>query len=172
MSPAMSENVDVSSKGDRRIGLRTQTEETGGWFEAALTAAESGWAVGGVPIGAALVSAGNLLAVGHNRRAQDGDPTAHAEIVCLRTAGRGIDYRKSVLFSTLAPCAMCAGAILQFGIPRLLVGESVNFTGELDLLRSRGVQVEVLDDPRAIALMETFIREKPELWNEDIGVFD
>lgn len=172
MSRRNIENAGVGSDDAGSADLPTPSDDTGEYFGAALAAAEDGQAMGGVPIGAALVSAGKLLAVGHNRRAQEGDPTAHAEIDCLRKAGRGIDYRESVLVSTLAPCAMCAGAILQFGIPRVLVGEAVNFAGELDLLRSRGVQVEVLDDARAIALMGAFISDWPELWNEDIGIFN
>lgn len=141
-----------------------------GHFDAALRAARASHDDGGVPIGAALVRDGELVAVGHNRRVQAGDATAHAEIDCLRNAGRQGDYRSATLFSTLAPCAMCTGAIIQFGIPRVVVGEAANFPGELDLLRSRGVEVTVLDDERAIALMAGFIRENPVLWNEDIGV--
>lgn len=142
------------------------------FYEAALREARNGLSEGGVPIGAVLVSQGRLAAAGHNRRVQSGDPTAHAEIECLRHGGRGVDYRDSTLISTLAPCAMCSGAILQFGIPRVLVGEAVTFGGELELLRARGVVVEVLDDARAQELMSGFVGSNPRLWNEDIGVPD
>lgn len=140
-------------------------------FGVALAAAQEGLAEGGVPIGAALVLGGEVLAVGRNRRIQQGDPTAHAEIDCLRQGGRGIAYPDGILISTLAPCMMCSGAIVQFGIPRVLVGEATNFAGELEFLRSRGVDVEVLDDQQATQMMAEFIAGRPTLWNEDIGVF-
>ncbi|MEA5454142.1 nucleoside deaminase [Sinomonas sp. JGH33] len=138
-------------------------------FEAALEAARAGLAEGGIPIGAALVRAGEVVAVGHNERVQQGDPIAHGEMSALRAAGRQRTYRDTVLYTTLAPCAMCAGTIIQFKIPRVVVGESRTFPGELELLRSRGVQVEVLDDARCVELMEQFQREYPILWAEDIA---
>ncbi|GAA2202480.1 nucleoside deaminase [Sinomonas flava] len=138
-------------------------------FEAALEAARTGLAEGGIPIGAALVRGGEVLAVGRNERVQNGDPIAHGEMSALRAAGRQATYRDTVLYTTLAPCAMCAGTIVQFKIPRVVVGEQRTFPGELELLRSRGVEVEVLDDPRCVAMMEAFQRDQPALWAEDIA---
>jgi cytosine deaminase len=140
-----------------------------GGFEAALAAAREGLSQGGIPIGAALVRGGEVIAVGHNERVQGGDPIAHGEMAALRAAGRQRTYRDTVLYTTLAPCAMCAGTVLQFKIPKVVVGEARTFGGELELLRSRGVEVEVLDDARAVAMMEEFIRANPELWAEDIA---
>jgi cytosine deaminase len=138
-------------------------------FEAALEAAQAGLAEGGIPIGAALVRGGEVLAVGRNERVQKGDPIAHGEMSALRAAGRQATYRDTVLYTTLAPCAMCAGTIVQFKIPRVVVGEQRTFPGELELLRSRGVEVEVLDDPRCVEMMEAFQRDQPALWAEDIA---
>ncbi len=138
-------------------------------FEQALAEAQTGLAEGGVPIGAALELDGQLAATGRNERVQHGDPIAHGEIACLRRAGRQPTYRTGVLYTTLAPCVMCSGAILLFGIPRVVVGENRTFPGELDLLRSRGVEVIVLDDARCIELMETFQATYPHVWAEDIG---
>ena len=138
-------------------------------FEAALEAAQTGLAEGGIPIGAALVRGGEVLAVGRNERVQNGDPIAHGEMSALRAAGRQATYRDPVLYTTLAPCAMCAGTIVQFKIPRVVVGEQRTFPGELELLRSRGVEVEVLDDPRCVEMMEAFQRDQPALWAEDIA---
>ena len=138
-------------------------------FEAALAAARDGQRQGGIPIGAALTRGGELVAVGHNERVQSGDPIAHGEMSALRAAGRQRTYRDTVLYTTLAPCAMCAGTIIQFKIPRVVVGEQRTFPGELELLRSRGVDVVVLDDPRCVEMMEAFQREHPELWAEDIA---
>lgn len=138
-------------------------------YKAALDAARTGAAEGGVPIGSSLTDARGVIAAGHNRRVQQVDPTAHAEIDALRAAGRRADYRDTTLYTTLAPCALCSGAIVQFKIPRVVIGEAENFPGELDWLRQRGIQVLVLDDPEATGLMERFIREQPALWNEDIA---
>ncbi|OMH26678.1 tRNA-specific adenosine deaminase [Tersicoccus phoenicis] len=135
----------------------------------AREAAAASLAEGGVPIGAALVVDGELVAVGHNQRVQHGDPTAHGEIDCLRNAGRMRSYADAVMITTLAPCAMCTGAIIQFGIRRVVVGEAQTFSGELGLLRSRGVDVVVLDDPACRDLMEQFQQRYPEVWAEDIG---
>ncbi|WP_200172645.1 nucleoside deaminase [Tomitella cavernea] len=145
-----------------------------GWrrasFDRAVQEGADGLAAGGVPVGASLDIGGRLVASGRNRRVQDGDPTAHGEISCLRAAGRRGSYRDAVLYTTLAPCAMCAGAIVQFGIPLVVVGQGRTFPGELDLLRERGVRVELLDDPRCVELMERFEREYPRVWAEDIGI--
>jgi cytosine deaminase len=138
-------------------------------FEEALRQAEQSLAEGGVPVGAALDIGGRLVASGHNRRVQDGDPIAHGEMACLRAAGRQRSYREAVLYTTLAPCAMCAGAIVQFAIPTVVVGESTTFPGELDWLRSRGVTVIELDDDRCTALMRDFQARYPAVWAEDIG---
>ncbi|NKX52754.1 nucleoside deaminase [Arthrobacter deserti] len=138
-------------------------------FEAAVEAARRGLAGGGVPVGAALERHGRLLAAAHNGRVQAGDPTAHGEIACLRAAGRQADYTDTVLHTTLAPCAMCTGAILQFRIPTVVVGEAETFGGELDLLRGRGVRVVLLNDRRCVDLMREFQRTRPALWAEDIG---
>lgn len=138
-------------------------------FERAVAAAAQSLAEGGVPIGAALDISGKLVASGHNERVQLGDPIAHGEMSCLRAAGRQRTYKNSVLYTTLAPCAMCAGAILLFKIPLVVVGEDSTFPGELGYLRSRGVAVEVVNDPRCAALMEEFQKAHPDIWAEDIG---
>lgn len=124
---------------------------------------------GGLPIGAVMVEKGSVISAGHNRRVQDGDPTAHGEMDCLRKAGRRTRYDRVTLYTTLSPCMMCTGAVLQFGISRVVVGENRNFPGNIDLLRSHGVDVVLLDDPECIALMGRFIAERPELWDEDIA---
>lgn len=138
-------------------------------FEAAVEAARKSLSEGGIPIGAALARGGEIVASGHNERVQSGDPIAHGEMSALRAAGRQRSYRDTVLYTTLAPCAMCAGTIIQFKIPRVVVGEARTFPGELELLRSRGVAVEVLDDERCVGLMQEFQRANPELWAEDIA---
>lgn len=139
------------------------------FMAAAAEEAEAGLAVGGVPVGAVLVEDGQVLARGHNRRVQDGDPIAHGEMSCLRNAGRRRSYRRTTLYTTLSPCMMCAGTIVQFGIPRVVIGENRSFGGNEAFLRAHGVQVEVLDDPRCRGLMERFQRDFPATWNEDIG---
>lgn len=138
-------------------------------FEAAVHEARSGLDEAGIPVGSALDLEGELVATGRNLRVQQGDPTAHGEISCLRHAGRRATYQTAVLYTTLAPCAMCAGAIIQFGIPQVVVGESRTFSGELELLRTRGIEVVVLDDQRCSALMRTFQKRYPRVWSEDIG---
>ena len=138
-------------------------------FEVALEEARLSLAEGGVPVGSALDLNGELIARGHNRRVQDGDPIAHGEMSCLRNAGRQRSYRDAVLYTTLAPCAMCTGTIIQFRIPLVVVGESETFPGELDLLQARGVHVIVLNDPRCTALMQEFQQRYPTVWAEDIG---
>jgi len=138
---------------------------------AAIDEAEAGLREGGIPIGAALVHGGTILGRGHNRRVQQGSAVLHGEMDALERAGRhpASVYRESVMYTTLSPCAMCSGAILLYGIRRVVVGENKTFMGEEALLRSRGVRVDVVQDPRCIAMMERFIATHPELWNEDIG---
>ncbi len=142
------------------------------FMQAAFDEAEAGLAEGGIPIGSVIVHNGSIIGRGHNRRVQKGSAILHGEMDALENAGRqpARVYRESVLYTTLSPCPMCSGAILLYGIPRVVIGENRTFMGEEELLRSRGVAVEVLQDSRCIALMEQFIAEKPELWNEDIGV--
>ncbi|OGS37810.1 MAG: tRNA-specific adenosine deaminase [Elusimicrobia bacterium RIFOXYD12_FULL_66_9] len=133
--------------------------------------AKKGYDEGGLPIGSVLVDAqGDIVARGHNLRVQTGDPTAHAEVVCLRGAGRRRDWPELTLVSSLSPCVMCTGTALLYRIPRVVVGENKNFLGAEDLFAARGVKLTVLQDPDCIALMERFVREKPDLWNEDIGL--
>ncbi len=142
------------------------------FLAAAIEEAERGRSEGGIPIGAVLVFEGRILGRGHNRRVQQGSATLHGEMDALERAGRhpAAVYRASTMYTTLSPCAMCSGAILLYGIPRVVVGENRTFRGEEALLQLRGVQVEVVQDPRCIRLMEQFIAEHPELWHEDIGV--
>jgi cytosine deaminase len=142
------------------------------FMQAALDEAEAGAREGGIPIGSVLVHAGRIIGRGHNRRVQRGSAILHGELDAIEKAGRlpGAVYRESIIYTTLSPCAMCTGAILLYGIGRVVVGENRTFLGEEDLLRSRGVEVEVLQDPACIAMMDRFIREQPGLWNEDIGV--
>ena len=139
---------------------------------AAIEEAEQGLKEGGIPIGAALVHRGQILGRGHNRRVQQGSAVLHGEMDALERAGRqpASVYRESVMYTTLSPCAMCSGAMLLYGIRRVVVGENLTFMGEEDLLRARGVQVEVVQDERCIAMMREFIATHPNLWNEDIGV--
>ncbi len=141
------------------------------FMRAAIEEAERGAREGGIPIGAVLVWQGRIIGRGHNRRVQKGSPVLHGEMDALENAGRqpATVYRQSVIYTTLSPCAMCSGAILLYGIPRVMVGENRTFMGEEEWLRSRGVAVEVLQDARCIELMSAFIRDYPELWNEDIG---
>ena len=138
-------------------------------FEAAHQAAQKSLTEGGIPIGAALARDGVVIASGHNERVQNADPIAHGEMSALRAAGRQKSYRDTTLYTTLAPCAMCTGTIIQFKIPRVVVGEARTFDGELELLRSRGVEVVVLDDQRCVDMMRTFQDSHPELWAEDIA---
>src|SRR5262245_22869230 len=142
------------------------------YLDAAIAEAAAGLAEGGIPIGSVLVHEGEIIAGGHNRRVQRGSAILHGEMDALESAGRlpAAVYARSVLYTTLSPCAMCSGAILLYGIPRVVVGENVTFRGEEDLLRDRGVAVEVLQDTRCIEMMRRFIREHPDIWNEDIGV--
>ncbi|MDC0660731.1 nucleoside deaminase [Leisingera sp. SS27] len=131
--------------------------------------AKAGFDEGGCPIGSVLARGGNVVAQGRNQRVQKGDPIAHGEMDALRKAGRQKTYRDTVLYTSLSPCMMCSGTIVQFGIPRVVIGDTQNFGGNEDFLRSKGVEVVIAEDPDCIALMERFIREKPELWAEDIA---
>ena len=142
------------------------------FLHAAIDEAKLGLAEGGIPIGSVLVRNGQIIGRGHNRRVQQGSAILHGEMDALENAGRlpASVYRESVLYTTLSPCAMCTGAILLYGIPKVVIGENQTFMGEEDLLRARGVVIEVVQDPTCIALMREFIAAKPELWNEDIGV--
>lgn len=137
----------------------------------AYSEALKGYREGGLPIGSVLAdAAGKIVARGHNLRVQTGDPTAHAEVVCLRNAGRRRDWTGLTLVSSLSPCIMCTGTTLLYRIPRVLVGENKNFLGAEDLFAARGVKLTVMQDPDCVALMAKFVREKPDLWNEDIGL--
>jgi creatinine deaminase len=140
-------------------------------LQEALQEAKTGLREGGLPIGSALADrAGRVVARGHNLRVQTGDPTAHAETVCIRNAGRRRDWHELTLVSTLSPCIMCTGTALLYRIPRVIVGENRNFLGAEDLFRSRGVELVVVDDPECIEIMADFVRQHPDLWNEDIGL--
>ena len=142
------------------------------FLQAAIEEARSGLAEGGVPIGSVLVIDGRIVGRGHNRRVQRRSAILHAEMDCLENAGRlkASDYRRSVLYSTLSPCDMCSGTALLYGIPRVVIGENRTFQGPEEYVRSRGVKLEIVDDPTCVQLMRDFIAAKPELWNEDIGV--
>ncbi len=131
--------------------------------------AKAGYDEGGCPIGSVLARGDVLISQGRNQRVQQGDPIAHGEMDALRKAGRQKTYRDTTLYTSLSPCMMCTGTIIQFGIPRVVIGENVNFGGNEALLRDRGVDVVVAGDPDCIALMARFIAEKPQLWNEDIA---
>ncbi len=142
------------------------------FLAAAIEEAEQGLREGGIPIGSVIVHRGKIIGRGHNRRVQRGSAILHGEMDALENAGRqpASVYRQSVLYTTLSPCAMCSGAILLYGIPRLIIGENQTFLGEEELLRSRGVALEVINDETCIRVMNEFIRAHPQLWNEDIGV--
>jgi cytosine deaminase len=142
------------------------------FLEAAIEEAQAGLREGGIPIGSVLVHDGKIIGRGHNRRVQRGSAILHGEMDALENAGRltASVYGTSFLYTTLSPCAMCSGAILLYGIPRVIVGENRTFLGEEELLRLRGVTVEVLQDERCIRMMAEFIQKNPSLWNEDIGV--
>jgi cytosine/creatinine deaminase len=138
----------------------------------AIEEARQGLAEGGIPIGSVLVLDGKIIGRGHNRRVQKGSPTLHAEMDCLENAGRlkARDYQRAVLYSTLSPCDMCSGTVLLYKIPKVIIGENKTFQGPEDYVRSRGVELVILNLEQCISLMEAFITAHPELWNEDIGV--
>ena len=141
------------------------------WIQEAITQAEKSWSEGGIPIGSVLVNrGGEIVSRGYNERVQTGDPTAHAEVVCFRNAGRRRDWAELTLVSTLSPCIMCTGTTLLFGVKTVVVGENSTFIGAEDLMRSNGVKVSVLNDKRCIELMQRLQNEKPDLWAEDIGL--
>ena len=140
------------------------------FMQAAIAQARKSRDEGGIPIGSALARGEELVAVGHNKRVQESDPVTHAEIDCLRNAGRLGNFHNTVLYSTLMPCYLCAGAVVQFGIKKVVVGENRTFEGAVDFMRSHGVEVINLDLPECVEMMRAFIAENPELWNEDIGL--
>lgn len=141
------------------------------FMQAAIDEARAGFDEGGIPIGSVIVRDGLILGRGHNRRMQEGNPVLHGEMDALQNAGRlpAHIYRECTLYTTLSPCPMCSGAILLYGIPRVVIGENRTFMGEEELLKSRGVDLTVLDDPTCVKLMADFIKAYPEAWNEDIG---
>ena len=140
------------------------------FLQVAIDEATRGMDEGGIPIGSALRRGEQLVAAGHNQRVQRGDPMAHAEIACLTNAGRQPTYRDTVLYSTLSPCALCSGAVVQFGIPRVVVGEDETFRGPVEWLLANGVVVEVVDSIQCKELLRLFIRQHPAIWHEDIGI--
>jgi cytosine deaminase len=142
------------------------------FLRAAIDEARQGLAEGGIPIGSVLVIDGRIVGRGHNRRVQQGSAILHAEMDCIERAGRleAADYRRATLYSTLSPCDMCSGTALLYGIPRIVIGEDRTFRGPEDYVRSRGVELTIVDDPECVQLMREFIAARPELWNEDIGV--
>ena len=141
------------------------------FLAAARAEAEAGFAEGGIPIGSVLVIGGEIVGRGHNRRVQKGSAILHAEMDCLENAGRlsPAEYRQATLYSTLSPCDMCSGTALLYRIPRIIIGENRTFQGPEDYMRSRGVELKIVDDAECVLLMEEFIAARPELWNEDIG---
>ncbi len=142
------------------------------FMRAAIDEAKQGLAEGGIPIGSVLVIDGKIVGRGHNRRVQKGSAILHAEMDCLENAGRltARDYQRAVLYSTLSPCDMCSGTALLYKIPKVVIGENVTFQGPEEYVRSRGVELVILNDPECIQMMRDFIADRPELWNEDIGV--
>lgn len=139
------------------------------FMNVAYEEAKAGYDEGGVPVGAVMVENGKLIGRGHNRRVQDGNPVSHGETDCMKNTGRRPGYSGVTMYTTLSPCMMCAGTIVQFGIGRVVVGEDKNFPGNIEFLRSRGVEVTLLDDQDCIDLMSKFIAERPDLWYEDIA---
>jgi creatinine deaminase len=166
-----SETVDQQVDRVRRR-MMTDPEPRDPFMQAAIDEAKEGLAEGGIPIGSVLVIGGTVVGRGHNRRVQRDSAVPHAETDAIEDAGRlkTSDYRRAVLYSTLSPCDMCSGTALLYKIPRVVIGENRTFRGPEEYLRSRGVVLEVLNDPECVRLMEEFIRARPDLWNEDIGV--
>ena len=167
----------MASATTRSIGIINAMDHSwySHWLDAAVEQAEKSWKEGGIPIGSVLVdpaagSGGTIVARGHNMRVQSGDPTAHAEIVCIRNAGRRRDWQRLTLVSTLSPCPMCSGTAILFRIPRVIIGENRTFLGAEDWMIRQQIEIVVADDPRCVALMERLQREKPQLWAEDIGL--
>ena len=153
----------------RILDAGAMTDDDRRFLRLAYEQAKLGYDEGGCPIGSVLAERDRLIASGRNQRVQGGDPIAHGEMDCLRNAGRQKSYRRTTLYTSLSPCMMCAGTVIQFAIPRVVVGEADNFAGNLDFLVDRGVEVILADDPECIALMRRFIKEKPALWAEDIA---
>jgi cytosine/creatinine deaminase len=139
------------------------------FMKAAINEAKQGLSEGGIPIGSVLVKDGKIIGAGHNKRVQDGDPVTHAEIDCLRNAGRIGSYNNTILYSTLMPCYLCAGAVVQFGIKKVYAGENETFSGAKDFMESMGVEVIDINSEECKGMMRKFIAENPKLWNEDIG---
>jgi cytosine deaminase len=154
------------------MGIVRKRDMMDSYLTAAIAEAQKGMAAGGIPIGSVLVIDGRIVGRGHNQRVQRGSAVLHAEMACLENAGRlaASEYHRAILYSTLSPCDMCSGAVLLYGIPKVVIGENHTFRGPEDYLRSRGVEVTVVDNPECRRLMATFIQHHPELWNEDIGV--
>ena len=147
----------------------TNTTQPDEFMQAAIAEAKQGLNEGGIPIGSVIVRDGQIVGRGHNRRVQHNDPMAHAEIDCLQNAGRIGNYKDTTLYSTLMPCYLCAGAVVQFGIKKVIVGENMTFEGAEEFMKQHGVEIVNLQNEECITLMENFIEAKPELWNEDIG---
>jgi len=169
-------DLDLTAQPIADRSVPQQEKSMDPFLRAAIDEAKKGLAEGGLPIGSVLVRGGQIIGRGHNRRVQRGDPMAHAEIDCMTNAGRQKTYKDTILYSTLMPCYLCSGAAVQFGVPKVIVGESVNFHGQgkggasRDFMRSHGIEVIDLHDAQCIEMMSKFIRENPKLWNEDIGV--
>lgn len=147
----------------------TESENDKKFMRLAYEEALAGYREGGVPVGAVMVENGKVIARGRNRRVQDDNPVSHGETDCMKNAGRRPDYSKVTMYTTLSPCMMCTGTIIQFGLGRVVIGEDKNFPGNIGLLKERGVDVTLLDDPECIQLMKSFISERPDLWYEDIA---
>ena len=139
------------------------------FLKAAIAEARKGLSEGGIPIGSVLIKDNKIIGIGHNKRVQDNDPVTHAEIDCLRNAGRIGNYRDTVLYSTLMPCYLCAGAVVQFGIKKVIAGESKTFPGAKEFMESHGVEVIDINSEECVQMMKDFIEKNPKLWNEDIG---
>ena len=169
-------DLDLTAQPIADRSVPQQEKSMDPFLRSAIDEAKKGLAEGGLPIGSVLVRGGQIIGRGHNRRVQRGDPMAHAEIDCMTNAGRQKTYKDTILYSTLMPCYLCSGAAVQFGVPKVIVGESVNFHGQgkggasRDFMRSHGIEVIDLHDAQCIEMMSKFIRENPKLWNEDIGV--
>ncbi|HEY4463175.1 MAG TPA: nucleoside deaminase [Streptosporangiaceae bacterium] len=151
------------------MGFATANSVDGEMMDLAISQARTSLETAGVPVGAVLAVADQVIAAGHNERVQTGDPVAHGEISCLRNAGRRTSYEGTTMYTTLAPCIMCSGAILLFQIPRVVVGEAETFAGELEFLSDRGAEIVLLDDDRCVSLMREFQERYPDVWSEDIG---
>lgn len=175
VEPCQSDTGKVAAEALRLPAPTDQIGETpmeDEFMQAAITEARAGLAEGGIPIGSVLVLDGRIAGRGHNRRIQRASPILHAEMDCFENAGRlaAADYRRATLYSTLSPCDMCSGTALLYRVPRIVIGENRTFRGPEDYLRSRGVELEIVDSAACRELMETFIADRPDLWNEDIGV--